>query len=465
MHNRVFWLEQIALDCAPPLKEQIEADAVVVGGGMAGLSAAQWLHNAGHSVVLLEARFCGAGASGLGAGWMSPDAELSAGRLARRFGEKDGAWLWQAGFQSIQKIRRNIEQLQIECDFIEADSLLTARSGPAVVGLRGEHELRMRQGLPSLFYSPEAISSIVGTTGFHSGLRYTGSFGMSPLRYLQGLKNKLLQQGLPIYENSPVTAIHPHEVFTDQGAVRARHVIACVDRFAPEMGIAPRQTHHQQNYHLVSEPLDEATIRSLFPERPLLVSDSNHLRHYFRPTPDHRLVIGASQKKAYTRTASPPAAAAEGLKRFVRETFPVLQYVQFTHGWPGQFAISKDFLPLAGALPVDGTKKLYVAMCGGMGWSSLAGEIAARCAVEGGTEFDRFFAPTRAFTPIDPLLAIVPKPAAFGVSHLYAKTFLKGSSERVRRQQQWVRCALWCLAGTSVAAALYGLRRTRIPHA
>jgi hypothetical protein len=105
-----------------------------------------------------------------------------------------------------------------------------------------------------------------------------------------------------------------------------------------------------------------------------------------------------------------------------------------------------------------------VAMCGGMAWSSLAGEIAARGAVEGGTEFDRFFAPTRAFTPIDPLLAIVPKPAAFGVSHLYAKTFLKGTAERVRRQQQLVRCALWGMAGAAVAAAVYGLKRARIPR-
>lgn len=73
----------------PPivLEGRIEADVVVVGGGMAGLAAAEWLRDqAGKEVVLLESTFCGGGATGRSSGFITPDSELQVTDLVRRFG-------------------------------------------------------------------------------------------------------------------------------------------------------------------------------------------------------------------------------------------------------------------------------------------------------------------------------------------------------------------------------------------
>lgn len=43
----------------PPLRESIEADVVIIGGGMAGLSAAQAWVERGKKVVLIEQYYCG----------------------------------------------------------------------------------------------------------------------------------------------------------------------------------------------------------------------------------------------------------------------------------------------------------------------------------------------------------------------------------------------------------------------
>jgi glycine/D-amino acid oxidase-like deaminating enzyme len=58
-----------------------------VGGGIAGLSAAQWLSEMAStlSVCLLEAETCGAGASGRSSGFITPDSELELKDLVRRF--------------------------------------------------------------------------------------------------------------------------------------------------------------------------------------------------------------------------------------------------------------------------------------------------------------------------------------------------------------------------------------------
>ncbi len=71
-----------------PLQGTMEADTVIVGGGLSGLSAALHLARRGQKVVLLEAMAVGWGASGRNNGQVIPTmtaAEPDA--LAKRYGE------------------------------------------------------------------------------------------------------------------------------------------------------------------------------------------------------------------------------------------------------------------------------------------------------------------------------------------------------------------------------------------
>ena len=55
-----------------PLDGTVEAETCVVGGGLAGLATALALAEKGRSVVLIEARRVGWGASGRNGGFVSP---------------------------------------------------------------------------------------------------------------------------------------------------------------------------------------------------------------------------------------------------------------------------------------------------------------------------------------------------------------------------------------------------------
>jgi len=54
-----FWMETTAETLHPPLQENLETDVAVVGGGIAGITTAVLLKQAGYSVAVIEAnRLC-----------------------------------------------------------------------------------------------------------------------------------------------------------------------------------------------------------------------------------------------------------------------------------------------------------------------------------------------------------------------------------------------------------------------
>src|SRR5687768_3968711 len=129
MRESVYWIEAAPpSEKREPLARRISVDVAIVGGGMAGLSAAQWIaENAPKtSVAVLESEFCGAGATGRSSGFITPDSELQVDALIRRFGEADAQRLWLGAADACNQVRRTIEDLHIDCDLVEADSLFIA---------------------------------------------------------------------------------------------------------------------------------------------------------------------------------------------------------------------------------------------------------------------------------------------------------------------------------------------------
>lgn len=65
--NEVYWYT-LAKPEIKPLTEDIEVDILIVGGGMAGLTAANNFIGKGLKVAVIEKDFCGGGASGKSSG-------------------------------------------------------------------------------------------------------------------------------------------------------------------------------------------------------------------------------------------------------------------------------------------------------------------------------------------------------------------------------------------------------------
>jgi gamma-glutamylputrescine oxidase len=160
---------------AEPLRGAVRSEVVVVGGGMAGLTCAQTL-----AVTVVERAFCAAGASGKTSGFITPDSELELSDLVSNYGERRGQALWEFAKSGVERIRRTIEELGIDCDYQVQDSLFVARTARAFRKvIEAEHRTHSSLGYRSTLYDRESLAAIVGSRAYHGGIRYAGTFGMN----------------------------------------------------------------------------------------------------------------------------------------------------------------------------------------------------------------------------------------------------------------------------------------------
>ncbi len=459
----VFWYRG-GTRSLPALQGRLRADFAIVGGGVSGLEVARSLLDRapGAIVALVESRFCGSGASGRSSGFLTPDSELQVAQLARRFGDQTAGRLWRAVDEVVQRVRQDIRGFDRTCDFVEADSFFVANGDAGRRTVQREHRDRQRLGLASRFYSAAEIPEALGSTEFAGGVRYAGTFGIDSFAYVCALRDQLRARGLRVFEDTRVLALEPHAVQCPGGEISAETIFLCTDRFTPELGAQPAAASQVQTVLAVTEPLPDGLYRALFPEKPLLVWDTDLVYQYFRPIGENRLLLGGGLlSRTYASSTDGAERTVAHLRRYCREKIPELGELAITHWWPGFIGVTKDFLPLAGRSPRVPSHAL--AICGaGLPWSMLAATVATRVVLEGGTEFDDCLRPGRSFTDLDPLQPVAGKRVTFALSHYYAKEWLRGSPERVRRRRPLLASIG---VATAATALLFRKRRRRRPAA
>jgi gamma-glutamylputrescine oxidase len=393
--DQVFWY--LNRPAVKPCGQNLTTDVVIIGGGMAGLAAAQAWNARGQKVVLLEKYYCGSGATGKSSGFITPHSELSLTEFAHQYGDQVAGQIWQLLTSGVHDIRQNILQHQFDCDYTPQETLIVATSPKGLKNLTLESQNLAKFGCPSTVHDTQSIQKQISSKLYFGGLAYPDTFRINAYAYCQELKQLLQSQGVLIFEETPVIEIGKDCVTTAQAKISAKQIIVCTDRFTPELGFLKQEIYHAQTFLMCSQVLTEQQISAIFPNQRHLTWDTDLIYNYFCITGQNRLLLGGgSMLNTYNQYPTHDSGyMLNKLTNYFHNHFPDAK-VQFEQMWPGLIGLSKDIVPIAGR-DQNNPQIYYIAAAAGLSIAAALGRYSAEHLIDGRSDLDKFFSPYRKF--------------------------------------------------------------------
>ena len=373
----------------PSLQSAMHADVCVVGAGLAGLSTALELANAGFQVVLLEAKRVAWAASGRNGGQAIAGYACGEEPFEKVMSMDEAKRAFNLTIEGLDLMRERIRQYHIDCDLV--DGYMTASVKPKSTAGLFEWADRMSEVYDYPYLQKISAAEMpdwVASKRYHSGVLDKNSAHLHPLKYALGVARAALNAGVQIFEHSLVTQIDysdPAVVKTAQGQVTAKFVVLAgnvyIDELVPKIAkrIMPVGT-----YIIATERLPKETADSLIKNR-IAVCDNNFVLDYFRVTNDDRMLFGG--RVSYSGITPPNLPVA--MRKTMLRAFPQLESAKVEYCWGGFVDVTMNRAPDFGRLAHN---VYYLQGFSGHGLilTGIAGKLAAE-AVRGQAErFDLF---------------------------------------------------------------------------
>ncbi|MFC6339922.1 FAD-dependent oxidoreductase [Pseudomonas sp. CCM 7891] len=333
-----------------PLMEDLSADVCVIGGGFTGVNTAIELAQRGLSVILLEARRIGWGASGRNGGQLIRGIGHDVSGFARYVGEEGVRYLERAGIDSVALVGERIGEQGIDCDLRWGFCEL-ANTPAHFAALRGEQEHLAALGYTheTRLVKPQDLSQVVGSGVYAGGLVDMGSGHLHPLNLVLGEACVAESLGVRIFEDSPALELRHGstvQVRCATGTVRAGSlVLACnahLEELEPHLSgkVLPAGS-----YIIATEPLSVALANQLIPQN-LALCDQKVGLDYYRLSRDRRLLFGG----ACHYSGRDPQDIAAYMRPKMLKVFPQLADTAIEFQWGGKIGITANRFPQVGRL-------------------------------------------------------------------------------------------------------------------
>lgn len=365
--NTSVWAATAQVPTYAPLTADISADACVVGAGIAGLTTAYLLTQAGTSVVVVDDGAIGHGMTGVTTAHLVNALDDRFFELERLHGERGSRLAAESHTAAIGLVEKIVHDEGIACDFVRLPGYLFCAPEHGEDFLNRELDAAHRAGLHAVAKASRA------PLAFDTGpcLRFPDQGQFHPLRYLAGVAQAIERGGGRIFTGTHATKMtggRHATVETERAMVRCSHIVVATNTPVNDLVAIHTKQAPYMTYVIGARVPKHAVTTALY-------WDTGDPYHYVRlhalDAEHDLLIVGGEDHK--TGQADDIDQRHPRLEQWTRERFPSVG--EIVYKWAGQVMEPVDGLAFIGRNPLDHDNVYIVTGDSGNGMThgSLAG--------------------------------------------------------------------------------------------
>lgn len=335
----------------PPLIKDIDVDVCVVGGGLAGLTAARELLKHGKSVALLEGNKIGWGASGRNGGFVSDGYAEGVLNLEKQLGVDHAKALFDISREGTQYVRQNIEGFAKTGQDPKQNWLSVVRHDIGDALQNDVERLISVYGAAYEYWETDKVREHLKSTRYFQGLLDRSAFHIHPLNYCISLANDIRKSGGQIFEGTHARTLNKHASSftietTSGGTVKAGKVVLCGSAYMHDLhpkiesALLPVATYVVTTKKMKQRLADAISFEGC-------ISDNRRAGDYYRLIEDgDRLLWGGR----ITTQKSEPHSLADLLRADIEAIYPQLQGMVIDKAWSGLMGYCVHKMPVLSEL-------------------------------------------------------------------------------------------------------------------
>ncbi len=329
---------------------RIEADICIVGGGLAGLTAALELARAGRLVVLLEANRIAWGASGRNGGFVAAGYATGLDSIARHVGQHQAHELYRLSIEGVEIMRTHIDTLSIR-DASPVPGIAKALRYDSGGALKASCEKQQRDfGMKLRHLNRDEVRALFNSPKYHEAVLDEDAFHFNPLNYARALAREAVRLGASIYEQSTVVSVEldgaRKRIYTQNAAIEAGQVLFATGGYTGRLVPALRRSFLPiATYVLLTEEAPELVRHAIRTDAAIL--DDRRAGDYYRVVDEGRRILWGG--RITTRTGDPRNIAGL-LRREMVTTYPQLEELKVDVAWSGLMSYARHLMPQIGQL-------------------------------------------------------------------------------------------------------------------
>lgn len=385
MDNICGWIAQTEpLPARAALQGTLQADWLVIGAGITGLSAAHSLaalHPEAH-IVIIDRQHAAQGASARNSGFVVAHEHPAENELMGSAGfagfEVDTAISRAAS----DEVRQRISRHGIDCDFRDNGYFFAVHDSDKLSHVDAKLATLRALGASADFLQGDALRQALGTAHYQAGIWCgSGNALLQPAKYVRGLL-EALPANVSLFEHTAITGLERMangaiRARSEAGSVEARQTLVCLNAFIPRVGLGNSATFPMELSASLTRPL---TAKECAAE-PWGVLSTRPLGATVRLTPDRRVMI-RNTAEYRTRDVSNDdlQQRRQHHMRGLQRRFPWLTEQDIHYTWTGHLSASRSGQPYFARVE----NNLYaIAGCNGSGvargtlWGRLMAEWAS----------------------------------------------------------------------------------------